>query len=551
VEYVTLHVLQMVCILLTLGGPIFVLAFLLPAACRVHAVAHVVPWIMALEECVARWVTRGALVGAVATLADYFVQVADAEGVTIVTGASLGAVWRFVTMTVVGRLGAGRMIALLCAALVMRVPGRARWGLGALCGVSAVLCTALVSHAGAQPHGRGLAVGIQGVHILAAATWIGVLMHLCLARRVVTGTPPEAVSVLVAVTQRFSPVALVAAALLGLSGVMAATRFLGTPGHLVVSAYGLTLLVKLGLLVPLLAAGYVNFRVMRPALGRLSRDESSEALKEAARRWTLGRFARTLELETTMGVLVVAVATILGAVSPPRQGDLVSLTSRQRDALLTPHIPVSQLIDPASFYGAPQRTLPDLRYSEFTHNCSGLLVMLLGLCWLAQSAGGRVATVAGRVWPVLLLSLAVFIAVAADPELWILRRISVSDALRDPLIAEHQIGAVLVLLLMTVGWREVRRSEVERSLAYVLPGIAIFGSLLLLGHAHAKLDAAQELTNLINVQHAVMGGLGLFAGTARWIGVRGLVPQPLARGVWPIGIILVGAFMAFFYREVV
>ena len=75
--------------------------------------------------------------------------------------------------------------------------------------------------------------------------------------------------------------------------------------------------------------------------------------------------------------------------------------------------------------------------------------------------------------------------------------------------------------------------------------------LLLLGHAHSNFANTQELTNLINVQHAIFGAFGLFAGVVRWLSLRELLPERPARLVWPCLIIGLGLFMAFCYREAV
>jgi hypothetical protein len=84
-----------------------------------------------------------------------------------------------------------------------------------------------------------------------------------------------------------------------------------------------------------------------------------------------------------------------------------------------------------------------------------------------------------------------------------------------------------------------------------VPVLMILGSLLLLGHAHANFTSTQELTNLINVQHAVFGAFGLFAGTVRWLNLRGLFPSAIARPLWPSLVIGLGLYMAFCCREVV
>jgi hypothetical protein len=88
-------------------------------------------------------------------------------------------------------------------------------------------------------------------------------------------------------------------------------------------------------------------------------------------------------------------------------------------------------------------------------------------------------------------------------------------------------------------------------LGYTLPVVMVLGSLMLLGHAHSSFTTTQELTNLINVQHAVFGAFGLFAGVFRWLSLRGLIPGAQARLVWPVLVIGLGLFMAFCYRETI
>ena len=72
-----------------------------------------------------------------------------------------------------------------------------------------------------------------------------------------------------------------------------------------------------------------------------------------------------------------------------------------------------------------------------------------------------------------------------------------------------------------------------------------------MGHAHSTFTASEKLGNLINVQHAIFGMFGLFAGTIRWLDLRGLFPGRIARMAWPSLVIGLALFMTFFYREVV
>jgi hypothetical protein len=319
------------------------------------------------------------------------------------------------------------------------------------------------------------------------------------------------------------------------------------------SSYGLTLLTKLSLLAFLLAGGFVNYRRVRPALLRLAATPEALTAGAAPGRLVLTRLVRTIELEVTVGLLVIATAGILAGVSPPTRAGEGLLTRQQIDSVLTPRAPRTAIVDPATWVGSASRTDDDLRYSEFMHGWSGVLVCVLALGWLAQSLGGdgKVARVAAWVWPAALVPFALFVAIASDPEVWPMGTVSPWTALTDPIVLEHRIGALMIVLLAVLGWREARSGGVDRPLGRALPLVMIAGSLLLLGHAHSSFSSSDELTTLINVQHAVLGGLGLIAGVVRWLELRDLVPRRVAGVVWPVLVLAIGLFMALSYRELV
>lgn len=369
-------------------------------------------------------------------------------------------------------------------------------------------------------------------------------MHLLGARRVIESSATAAqVAFISDIVRRFSPVALTAAALLALSGIMTVLRYLSTPSDLFASPYGLTLLVKLTLMAPLLAAAYVNFQHIRPAL----LETKGASLHGATD--VLRRFGRTLELEVTAGILVITVAGIVGSISPPGADGAQRLNDEQITAMQRLVLPPTTLIDPSSFVGADERTIDDLRYSELMHRWSGVFVIAMGLVWLGQSLGGQLARWATQVWPLLLLPFAMFISVFADADVFLVPKLTFWEAISSPSIIEHQLGAVMILILAWLGWRDRARPERDRPMGHTLPIVMMLGSLLLLGHAHSALSATEELTNLINVQHAVLGAFGLLAGTLRWLSMRELIPVRWGNRAWPILIIGLGSFMAFCYRE--
>jgi hypothetical protein len=132
----------------------------------------------------------------------------------------------------------------------------------------------------------------------------------------------------------------------------------------------------------------------------------------------------------------------------------------------------------------------------------------------------------------------------------VLRRVGFWEALADPIVLEHQIGALAVVLLVWLAWRDKRPPQ-HQPLGYALAVFLIVGSLMLLGHAHSNVREDEQVANLINVQHAAFGACGLFAGTLRWLMLRGLIPAAGARLAWPLMIVALGVLMTFGYREAV
>lgn len=543
-----LHGLELTGLLVALGGPIFILGLLRPACRRLGPEPAREVLAVALSASVARWVAIGSFTAALATFLGVFVQVAEAQGHTLFGGIDPALVGRFAMRTTVGRLALARIACLTLVAVATRLPGPSKWGTIAVLGAGALWCTGLTSHAAAQPTGRIPAIASQLAHAGAGAAWIGVLAHLLAARSTMTAhTYPPCLALIAEIVRRFSPVALAAAALLLASGASAAVRHLDTPAALVSSAYGLTLLVKLTMVLPVLMAGVVNYRIVRPHLLRLAATPGFAPGDAMA--W-MRRFGRMLELEVTAGVLVVMIAGIVGSIPPPGKNGSLQLTPAQLDAVLTPALPRATLVDPARFVGSATRTVDDLRYAELMHNWSGVFVTALGLLWLIHGFGPRSAALAARAWPCLLVTLALFVSAFADPEVWVLRTVTFREAIVDPTIIEHQLGAVLALLLAWLGWRDRRRPPRERPLGPALPLLMIAGGVLLLGHAHASVRTTEELGTLISVQHGFLGALGLFAGTVRWLSLRGIFPERPARILWPLLVTAMGLFLAFCYREI-
>jgi copper transport protein len=198
------------------------------------------------------------------------------------------------------------------AAVVLAVAGfalamrgaRGGWALAGMGGVAAAVTPALSGHAVASPGMAWLAIPADALHVLAAGGWLGGLLALVVvglpaARRLERERRGAAVSALV---QGFSPVALGLAAVLVTTGLVAAWLHLGDVTALWNSAYGRTLLLKLGLVAGVVLAGAHNFLRVRPALG----DETGTRRL----RWSAA-------VELLLALLVIGVTAVLVAIPPP------------------------------------------------------------------------------------------------------------------------------------------------------------------------------------------------------------------------------------------
>jgi putative copper export protein len=213
---------------------------------------------------------------------------------TLVGGTQWGTGWL---------LQAGAACVFLAAAVLAARPATRAAGWALAVPAAAALCAvpALSGHAAAAERLRGLAIAADTLHVAGAGTWLGALAVL-LATLPVALRGADGHDAVAALVNRFSPVALGAAALAGATGVGNALFHLSSPGELTGTTYGRTLLLKVGLLAVVAGLGFFNWRRVRPALGT----------PEAA-----ARLRRSALAEVVVGILVVAVTATLVALPTP------------------------------------------------------------------------------------------------------------------------------------------------------------------------------------------------------------------------------------------
>jgi putative copper export protein len=159
-----------------------------------------------------------------------------------------------------------------------------------------------------QPVYTGRTAGkINAVHILAASTWLGTLLVLSVVgiRGVMrTSEPGTSRARLVAdLVNSFSPLALTAATVVALSGATTAWLHLKRISSLWTTSYGITLIIKLVLVLIVAVLGAWNWKKVRPSLGE---NGSEETIK------------RSSTMELTVAALVLIVTSVLVTLPSPK-----------------------------------------------------------------------------------------------------------------------------------------------------------------------------------------------------------------------------------------
>lgn len=213
-----------------------------------------------------------------------------------------------------GKAGVVRVLAaVLALVLVLGLrQGRLSWGLTALLGALATASFAWSGHA-AVSEGAGKAVHLAAdvAHGWAAAVWVGALAAFFLLLQPRAAVARSA-AVLHGALHGFAGVGTVLVAVLIATGLIN-SWFLVGPDRiegLVTTSYGRLLSLKILLFVAMLGLAAVNRFRLTPRLGRVLAIPDGQATPLAALR-------RSVAVETTMGIAVLALVAWFGTLAPP------------------------------------------------------------------------------------------------------------------------------------------------------------------------------------------------------------------------------------------
>lgn len=240
-----------------------------------------------------------------------------------------GDIFSLVQDTFSGRVLAARVALLLATAVPIAYAARlsrapsgvvsplrnaAAWSPAIFLAASAVATLSVVSHGAATRDIGRLAFVTDLLHSLASAIWIGGLIQLAFLLPVLMRSRSETIRTgfLRALVPNFSLLAGLSAGVLLLTGIFAAYAQV-TAIAASTTPYGLALIAKAALIIPLVGLAALNLLWVRPRLVTDGR----------ARRF----FVRFVWAEATLGVLVLLAAAFMTAMEPARQTRFRQLAS--------------------------------------------------------------------------------------------------------------------------------------------------------------------------------------------------------------------------------
>jgi putative copper resistance protein D len=496
-----------------------------------------------LEHAALSWIRRSAVALAVtqmAVLAASSVLLMQSADMTLpeVSGANF---------VIAGALAIVSSLAIAVLAGTRRSHGYADMLLPA---AAILVASVMTSHAMSRLEYRLPLVVVTALHQAATAVWLGGLPYLLIGLKY--APDPDFARQLSAC---FSRLALLSVAVLATAGLTLGIAYVGSFGAIYGTSYGIMVTTKALLFGLLLLLGAMNYKIVRGTAGKLLE--------------SLRRFG---EAEIGIGFTVILTAASLTSLPPAVDLAQGRVSAAEIVARMTPQVPrlsspevqdlpediyVAQIkafdagtLSTASYVPGQAGTRPNTpaekSWSEYNHHWAGLIVLAIGLLALLAQLGHAPWA---RNWPLIFLSLSVFLVLRSDPETWPLGPSGFWVSMTDPEVLLHRIFALLVAALAIFEWRVQTGRVASTNIRLVFPVLVAVASALLLTHSHSLGNIKEEV--LAELSHAPLAILGITAALSRWLELR-LPPENRASYVtarlWPVGFLLIGMALLN-YRE--
>jgi copper resistance protein D len=413
----------------------------------------------------------------------------------------------------------------------------------------------MTSHSASRVDNRLMLVSMTSLHYLATASWIGGLPYLLLSAKRTIDREAK-----FQIMRNFSRQAQVSVAVLFLAGLAMSLVYVGSWSAMYGTSYGVMLSAKVAMFLVLLLLGATNFYLVRG----LETDSTGTGSA------SLLRFG---EAEIGIGLTVILTAASMTAQPPGVDLQEDRVTLHEITERFAPRMPrfsspqISQISKsteqmakeaaaegkqlPTSFIPGDQGfnsdTPADIAWSEYNHNCAGLVVFLMGI--LALLSRSRYFAWA-RIWPLTFLLLAVFLFFRADPENWPMGPNGFWESFAQADVLQHRIAVLLIIVFAIFQYRVETGRVKSMAAALVFPAVCALGGVVLLTHTHSVTNIKEEL--LAEMTHTPLAVVGIMAGWSRWLELRLPAENPKRKylaWVWPVCFILVGLILMDYHES--
>ena len=178
-------------------------------------------------------------------------------------------------------------------------------------GLASLLTVSLTSHAATESHPL-LPVLDDWIHLIGMTFWFGGLVYLLTGLRALKGLDETARAQLISpLASRFSNMALVSVALIGVTGLYSALLRISTISALLTSIYGHAMLLKQVFVITLLGIAGINLLFFTPRLKRVRLTGGADSILVA-------RFSKMVVVEVIVAGLLLVSVSVLTYLPPAR-----------------------------------------------------------------------------------------------------------------------------------------------------------------------------------------------------------------------------------------
>lgn len=259
----------------------------------------------------------------------------------VLAGTNFGDVWGIR----MGLLAAMLVIQVVAAQQAQNRPGSTHvlWILNTVIAVLSLGTLSFISHAVGSEFWAIPALLVTYIHLISVSVWVGSLVAIALILRpaLLALSPTERSTAFLTMVRRFSAIAVVAVSLIITTGIFNSLINLSQPQDLSQTTYGITLIAKILLIMPLLGLALMHHLAIHPtAFGWLRQMLPSN-----------GRFSAlpsTFRIEAVFALVVLFAAAWLPATPPPEPTTARSDLTVDSQSTLTDGYGISLSVNPGA-----------------------------------------------------------------------------------------------------------------------------------------------------------------------------------------------------------